>query len=95
MNKNNSYKRLKYYFIFSLFDSISNLKQNYFNVENWKKWYISFVIDNPVNSKGQINLKKEKIKWNNGENYKNDKSFAVEVYDYRKKLIYFGGNFKF
>jgi hypothetical protein len=66
-----------------------DFKRNYFELESWKKWYVSFAVDIPVQFKGS-----SKFKTNSNKNVKQveyDDDIAVEVLVYRKSLIHFGG----
>ncbi len=68
-----------------------DLNENNFKLEAWKKWYINFVIENPnaarpsESGKNKLNLQ-ESDKQN-----KPELDVAIEVLNYRKQLIYFGG----
>ena len=73
----------------SLFKSISSFKQNYLNAEQWKKWYVSFVVDRP---KRLVLPKKNK----NANNQQGDETLsfnydiALDVLNFRKTSLYYG-----
>lgn len=66
---------------------IINLKENYFSLEKWVKWYISLVVDLPTYRSVKQN---EKI---NNRIIDFDDDIALEVLSFRKKLTTFGGKF--
>jgi hypothetical protein len=64
----------------SVIDGLGNIKENYFDLDSWKEWYIKFVIDVPPS------FGKRK------KNYESEtESVAHEVLQYRKKLVNFAG----
>ena len=70
--------------------SIVDLNENYFKLEAWKKWYISFVIENP-NAARPSESGKNKLNLQESDKKKLELDVAIEVLNYRKQLIYFGG----
>jgi hypothetical protein len=82
---------INYYSFLSLVISIEKFKTDYLELESWKKWYLSLVIDRPTsfNGKRLFNriAKTKKVEY--------DDDIAVEVLTYRKTLRNFGGKICF
>ncbi|CAF0951483.1 unnamed protein product [Brachionus calyciflorus] len=70
----------------NLMVSVRDFRKNYFTIESWKKWYISFVIENENN----LVLRKPKP---GDVNYNGD-DLAIEVLKYRKQSINFAESSK-
>ncbi len=69
-------------------NNVYKIKTDYFDIESWKRWYKSFVIDLPkaTNKYGQNKFDKlRKLNTNSKE------SIAYEVFKYRKMLENFAG----
>ena len=63
-----------------MIDGLGNIKENYFDLDAWKEWYIKFVIDVPPS----IGKRKK--------TYESEtESVAHEVLQYRKKMVNFAG----
>ena len=77
-------KKFQYNFFSSLVVSLKNIKQNYFELNAWKKWYLSFFLDNPSYAK----VVHRKPKQDSSEQ---DNNVAAEVLTYRKSLTNFAG----
>lgn len=75
-------------FSFSLVTTVSNFRTNYLDIESWKKWYISLVLDFPSSFNGHKFRKSKDIK---KKVFEFDDDIAVEVLTYRKNLYNFGG----
>ena len=69
--------------------SVSKFKTDYLELESWKKWYMSLVLDMPAAYSGF--RKNKEPKQNKQLEYDDD--IAVEVLTYRKSLTNFGGIF--
>lgn len=74
----------------SMIDSFYQFKANYLELESWKKWYISFVIDIPAAYKGSKVYFRKRTE-NNNKKINHDDDIALEVLSYRKSLTDFGG----
>ena len=70
-----------------------DLNENYFKLEAWKKWYVSFVIENPKSARPSESGK-NKLNLQEPDTKKLELDVAIEVLNYRKQLIYFGGGLK-
>jgi hypothetical protein len=62
---------------------MSDFKANYLELESWKKWYFSIVLDIPPAYKGSVGKNKNKVYY--------DDDIAVEVLNFRKNLKNFAG----
>lgn len=69
---------------------MNDFKANYLELESWKKWYINMVVDNPVPFKTSTRGQQPKKSHLSKRGDLND-DVALEVLQYRKNLIDFGG----
>ncbi len=85
----------------SVLESVYQFKSNYFELESWKKWYFSFVVEKPreynrmARNKGASSSQSRNILSNNMKKVQYDDDIAIEVLNYRKNQKNFGGNEKF
>jgi len=59
------------------------LKITYFSAEEWKKWYISLILEQPTWNKDETRIIKKKSMF--------DYDIAIEVLNYRRLLENNGG----
>jgi hypothetical protein len=66
---------------------MTTFKENFFELNSWKKWYLSFVIDSPAAFYGKkVYFRKNK----NSQSPDEDEEMAMEVFEFRKNLNNFG-----
>lgn len=68
---------------------MTTFKENFFELNSWKKWYLSFVIDSPSAFYGKKVYFRNKNK-KNSESTDEDEEMALEVFEFRKNLKNFG-----
>ncbi len=78
-------------------NSIGELRANYLQLEPWKKWYLSMVVEIPkvyretrVRNTGRGDTTTPKLRLGGTEKVEYDDVLAIEVFNYRKTLTNFG-----
>jgi hypothetical protein len=74
-------------FNLSVIQSMTAFKENFLELNSWKKWYFSFVIDSPSAFYGKKVYFRTKDKKNSLDE---DEDMALEVFEFRKNLKNFG-----